>query len=255
MKVVGYVRVSTNEQAETGVSLAAQEEKIRGYCKLNDWECVEVIRDDGHSAKDLKRPGLKRILDELPLKARRFEGIVVAKLDRLTRSLRDLVRLTELSDKHKVTLVSIQEAVDTGTATGQLFRNIVTAISEWERGVIGERTREALAYKRRNGERVGAIPYGFALAEGGKLLVPVPAEMRVLERIQKEWNGGMSYSLIADGLNADLIPTKHGGTWYAATARSVLRTARRRETISGEDARRGRRGKIVPDRKRKKRRA
>ncbi len=233
MSVIGYVRVSTNEQADTGVSLAAQEQKIRGYCELNGWECVEVVCDDGYSAKDLKRPGLKRILDELPLKERRFEGIVATKLDRLTRSVRDLVRLTQLADKHKVTLVSIQEAVDTGTATGQLFRNIITSISEWERGIIGERTREALAYKRRNGERVGAIPYGFTLAEDGRRLMQIPAEMRVLARIQKERGDGMSFRLIADGLNADLIPTKGGGKWQAATVRSVLQTARRREVKSG----------------------
>ncbi|MBW8056934.1 MAG: hypothetical protein FVQ86_02790 [candidate division NC10 bacterium] len=84
--------------------------------------------------------------------------------------------------------------------------------------------------------------------------MPVPEEMKVLKRIQKERDGGMAFWLIADGLNADLIPTKHGGTWYAATARSVLRTARRREAISGEDARRGRRGKSVPDRAKKRRR-
>ncbi len=232
MRVIGYVRVSTNEQAETGVSLAAQEHKIRGYCDLNGWECVKVIRDDGFSAKDLRRPGLKCILDELPRKERGFEGIVVTKLDRLTRSVRDLVRLTDLADKHKVVLVSIGESVDTGTATGQLFRNIITSISEWERGIIGERTREALAYKRRNGERVGAIPYGFTLAEDGKRLVPVQEEQEVLARIQKERDSGMSYWLIADGLNADLIPTKSGGTWYAATVQSVLNTARKRELIS-----------------------
>jgi len=228
MRVIGYVRVSTNEQAENGVSLAAQEQKIRGYCKLNDWHCLDVVRDDGASAKDLKRPGLQRIRDEIPRKARRFEGIVVAKLDRLTRSVRDLLYLTDFTDKHHVTLVSLQEAVDTGTATGQLFRNIVTVISEWERGVIGERTREALAYKRRNGEGVGALPYGFTLAKDGKHLVPVLAEGKVLTRINKERAKGTSYDRIADGLNADRIRTKRGGRWYAMTVRSVLATARRR---------------------------
>ncbi len=241
MKVIGYVRVSTNEQAETGVSLEAQEQKIRGYCELNGWECVEVVRDDGYSAKDLKRPGLKRILEELPQSGRCFEGIVVAKLDRLTRAVRDLLRLTELADKHKVALISIEELVDTSTVTGQLFRNIIMSISEWERGIIGERTREALAYKRRNGERVGAIPYGFALAEDGKHLVPVSEEQDVLARMQRERNDGMSFRLIADGLNADLIPTKGGSTWHAATVRSVLQTARRREKTSGQDACHGRR--------------
>jgi site-specific DNA recombinase len=231
MKVIGYIRVSTNEQAENGVSLAAQEKKVRGYCKVNDWQCVGILKDDGYSAKDLKRPGMQKILAELPSRDRRFDGIVVTKLDRLTRSVRDLVHLTALADKHKVALVSIQEAVDTGTATGQLFRNIVTSISEWERGVIGERTREALAYKRQNGECIGAIPYGFTLGEDGKHLLPIPAELGVLERVRKERQRGLSYDLIADGLNADQVPTKRKGRWHAATVWSVLATARKR---SGE---------------------
>jgi len=231
MRVVGYVRVSTNEQAENGVSLAAQKQKIRTYCKGNGWQCIAVVRDDGYSAKDLKRPGLQQILDEVASKTRRFSGIVVTKLDRLTRSVRDLVRLTDLADKHKVALVSIQEAVDTSTATGKLFRAIVTSISKWERGIIGERTREALGHKRQNGERIGAIPYGFKLAGDGTHLMPVPAERKVLKRISRERRRGMSYDLIADGLNADRIRTKRKRRWYAATVRSVWLTARRREAV------------------------
>ena len=187
-----------------------------------------MVRGDGYSAKDLKRPGLQRILDDLHTKGRRFDGIVVAKLDRLTRSVGDLNRLTELLLKQSIALVSIQEAVDTSTATGKMFYALVTVISEWERGVIGERTREALAYKRRNGEGVGALPYGFTLAKDGKHLVPVLAEGKVLTRINKERAKGTSYDRIADGLNADRIRTKRGGRWYAMTVRSVLATARRR---------------------------
>jgi DNA invertase Pin-like site-specific DNA recombinase len=236
MRVIGYVRVSTNEQAENGVSLAAQEQKIRGYCKLNDWQCLEVVRGDGYSAKDLKRPGLQRILDDLPTKGRRFDGIVVAKLDRLTRSVGDLNRLTELLLKQSIALVSIQEAVDTSTATGKMFYALVTVISEWERGVIGERTREALAYKRRNGECVGALPYGFKLTKDGKHLVPVLAEGKVLAQIKKERARKMSDDRIADGLNADRIQTKRGGRWYAMTVRSLLATARRRAAESTPEA-------------------
>jgi len=231
MRVIGYVPVSTNEQAENGVSLAAQAEKIRGYCKLNGWKCVEAVRDDGYSAKDLRRPGLQQILDEVASKTRRFSGIVVTKLDRLTRSVRDLVRLTDLADKHQVALVSIQEAVDTSTPTGQLFRNIVTSLSEWERGIIGERTREALAYKRRNGERIGTVPYGFTLTKDGTHLMPVPAEEKVLAQIAKARKRGKSYERIADDLNADRIPTQGGGWWYPATVRSVWLTARKREAV------------------------
>jgi hypothetical protein len=99
--------------------------------------------------------------------------------------------------------------------------------SEWKRGVIGERTREALAYKRRNEKRVGTVPYGFALAEDGKHLVLVPAEMKMLAQMEMERARGTSYKRIADDLNADRIPTKGGGWWYAATVRSFLRTAQK----------------------------
>ncbi len=227
MRIIGYARVSTNDQAENGVSLDAQAEKIRAYCKATGSQCVGIIEDDA-SAKDLKRPGLQQILEEIPQKARRFDGIVVTKLDRLTRSTRDLVYLTDLTDKHKVGLVSIQETVDTSTPTGQLFRNIITSISEWERGINAERTRDALAHKRRNGERIGTIPYGYTLAKDKKHLVPVPAEMEVLAQMEKERADGKSYESIADDLNADRIPTKNKGRWYAATVRSVLLTARKR---------------------------
>ena len=110
--------------------------------KLNGWQRIDLVRDDGYSAKDLKRPGLQHILGEVPRKARRFDGIVVTKSDSLTRSMRDLVYLTDLKVKHQVALVSIQEAVDMVTTTGKLFRAIVP---RWERGITGERTRKALA--------------------------------------------------------------------------------------------------------------
>jgi DNA invertase Pin-like site-specific DNA recombinase len=242
MKAVGYTRVSTNEQAENGVSLKAQEQRIREYCKAQGWQLIEIVRDDGCSAKDLKRPGLRRILEEFSQKRRRFQGIVVVKLDRLTRSVRDLVQLTDEAERHQVALVSIQEAVDTGTATGQLFRNIVTSISEWERNVIGERTREALAYKRRNGERIGSLPYGYAVAKDGTRLVEVPRELKVLTRIQRERARGLSFARIADNLNAERVPTKCKAKrgWLAGTVRSVLATTMRREAAFASDGARNR---------------
>jgi site-specific DNA recombinase len=147
MKVIGYVRVSSNEQAENGVSLAAQKYRIRKYCKANGWTCVKILEDDGYSGKDLRRPALQRLLAGMGAKNDPVGALVVSKLDRLTRSVRDLIRLTELLLKHGIALVSIQEAVDTSTATGKMFYTLVTVISEWERGVIGERTRDALAHK------------------------------------------------------------------------------------------------------------
>lgn len=224
-KVIGYVRVSTNEEAESGVSLKAQEQRIREHCRTQGWQLVEVVRDDGYSAKDLKRPGLRRLLGEFPDKNRRFNGIIVTKLDRLTRSVRDLIRLTELLLKHGIALGSIQEAVDTSTAMGKMFYTFVTVVSEWERGTIGERTREALAYKRRNGERIGPIPYGYTLGRDGKHLTLDPTEGPVVARMMRERKRGVSLGRIADGLNADRITTKGGKAWYPATVKSVLETA------------------------------
>ena len=234
MNVIGYIRVSTNEQAENGVSLDAQAAKIRGHCKVNGWRCVEVVRDDGYSAKDLRRPGLARILTDLQGKGRRFDGIVVAKLDRLTRSVRDLIRLTELLLKQHIALVSIQEAVDTSTATGKMFYTLVTVISEWERGVIGERTKEALAHKRRNGERIGVIPYGFTLARNRKTLEEVPDETKVIAQIRhKRERLHLSFARIATDLNTKGIPAKQGGRWQPATVHSILRTLHRHAGMVG----------------------
>jgi DNA invertase Pin-like site-specific DNA recombinase len=232
MRAIGYTRVSSLEQAECGVSQAVQADRIRAYCDLQGWECIDVVSDDGYSGKDLKRPGIQRLLDEAARKkARRFDAVLVVKLDRLTRSMKDLLTLTTIADRHGLTLVSIQEAVDTATATGQLFRTIITALSEWERGTIGERTREALAFKRQQGERVGAIPFGFKLADDGKHLVPIPSETAILAQICRERRAGASFDAIATRLNDRSVRTKCGGVWYAASVRSVLMTAQRRDAL------------------------
>ena len=143
MRVIGYVRLSSTDQVENGPSLAAQEEKIRTCCEIEGWEVVEVVSYEGYRSGDLKRPALDSLVNEVCRKGRCFDGMVATKLNRrLTRSVRDLVRLTRLADHHSVTLVFIREGIDTSTATGRIFRNIVTTLGEWQRGVIGERTRE-----------------------------------------------------------------------------------------------------------------
>jgi site-specific DNA recombinase len=112
-KVLGYIRVSTEDQAREGVSLDAQESRLRDYCRAREWELVDVIRDEGRSAKDLKRPGLQAILAALPKKQRGWEALIVVKLDRLTRSVKDLAGLTEAFQRAKVGFTSIAENVDT----------------------------------------------------------------------------------------------------------------------------------------------
>ena len=182
MIAVGYVRVSTERQADKGVSLEAQQAKIRAMATVQGVTLTEVIVDGGESAKSLKRPGLQRLL--AMVEAGKVQAVIVAKLDRMTRSVKDLCGLLELFEKRKVALVSVAESLDTGSAAGRLVITIMGAVSQWEREAIGERTRDALQHKRGNGERVGNIEYGYQLGPDNKHLEPNSTEQAALADIR-----------------------------------------------------------------------
>src|ERR1700719_1319102 len=183
MRTVGYVRVSTDKQAERGISLEAQEAKIRAMATVQGAELIDVIVDGGESAKSLNRPGLQRLL--ALISAGKVEAVIVAKLDRLTRSVKDLCGLLELFEKRKVALISVAESLDTGSAAGRLVITIMAAVSQWEREAIGGRTRDALQHKRSQGERVGNIAFGSRLSEDGQHLEPDPAEQTAMAEIRR----------------------------------------------------------------------
>lgn len=129
MQVIGYTRVSTEEQAREGVSLAAQEAKLRAYAELYELDLVEVVIDAGQSAKTLARPGLQAAL--AGLEGGRAQGLVVAKLDRLTRSVRDLGTLLETYFKSRFNLLSVADQVDTRSAAGRFVLSLLTSVAEW----------------------------------------------------------------------------------------------------------------------------
>src|SRR5580704_15229177 len=156
MKAIGYVRVSTQKQADFGVSLEAQTEKVRAMAVVQGAELADVIVDAGESAKSLNRPGMARLLSLVDSGA--VDTIIISKLDRLTRSVKDLAELLERFTRRGVSLVSMAESLDTGTAAGRLVLNIMVSVSQWEREAIGERTRDAMSHKRANGERLGTVP-------------------------------------------------------------------------------------------------
>src|SRR6266404_5081404 len=183
MLTIGYVRVSTDRQAEHGVSLEAQEAKIRAMATVQGSELIDVIVDGGESAKSLNRPGLQRLM--ALVNGGKVQAVIVAKLDRLTRSVKDLCSLLELFEKRNVALISVAESLDTSSAAGRLVITIMGAVSQWEREAIGERTREALRHKRNNGERIGNIKFGYRLAADGKHLEPDPTEQAALIAIHK----------------------------------------------------------------------
>jgi DNA invertase Pin-like site-specific DNA recombinase len=210
-RAVGYVRVSSDKQAAVGVSLEAQAARINAMATVQEAELLEVIEDAGESAKSLNRPGMARLLTLV--ETRQVQTVIVAKLDRLTRSVRDLAELLERFERRGVALVSVSESLDTGTAAGRLVLNVMMSVAQWEREAIGERTREALRHKRAIGLRVGTIPFGFQLANDGRTLEPNAAEQRALGIIRDLRGGGYTLRQIADALNRHGYLTRRGSPW------------------------------------------
>jgi site-specific DNA recombinase len=223
LPLIGYVRVSTDRQADQGVSLEAQEAKIRAMAIVRGGELEDVIVDGGESARDLNRPGVQRLLGLV--NTGKLDAVIVAKLDRLTRSVKDLCGLLELFEKRKVALISVAESLDTGSAAGRLVITIMGAVSQWEREAIGERTRDALRHKRSQGQRVGNIAFGFRLASDGQHLEPDPVEQGALAEIRRLREEGATLRGIAASLNHRALRTRRGTPWRLESVARVVKQA------------------------------
>jgi len=188
---VGYVRVSSQGQADDGLSLAEQEKRIRGYCEARGWSLKEVYRDEGISGKSLDRSGLQALLDDL----KEIDVVVVVKLDRLTRSVRDLGYLLEdlLSD---VSLAAVEESLDSATANGKMVINMLATVAQWEREATSERTKKILDYKKSIGEWVGRPPFGFRVNGDGRLTED-KEEMNEIRSIKLAHQRGQTLRAIA----------------------------------------------------------
>lgn len=224
-KTVAYVRVSTAGQADEGVSLAAQESKARAYAELYDLELVGIVEDAGASAKSLVRPGLSRVLGML--KDGEADAVLVTKLDRLTRSTRDLGTLLDMGFRDKWGLFSVAEQVDTRTAAGRLVLNVLMSVAEWEREAIGERTKEALSHLKAEGVQLGGAALGWERGEeedeeGRRVVKRIKREVEVVERILELRGEGLSLRAIARTLQSEGRKTKRGGRWASETVRKVL---------------------------------
>ena len=162
-KAIGYIRVSTDEQAKEGISLSCQENKIKTYAELENLELVGILKDEGKSGKNLNRPEVKKLIKMVQKKE--VDVVIIYKLDRLTRSVRDLLYLVEdIFIKKEIDFVSLTEKIDTTSATGKAFLKIIGVMSEMERELIGERTKHALQELKRQGKRLGnpnKIPFGL----------------------------------------------------------------------------------------------
>lgn len=219
MKAVIYSRVSTDEQAKEGVSLANQLSKCRLQCQLGDMEIVAEVEDAGKSAKNLNREGIQKIIHMV--KHKECNAVVIYKLDRLTRSVTDLNELVDLLNKYHVSLVSVQDHLDTQSASGRMVMNLLATISQWERSVIAERTSSSLQFKKSENKRYcGVTPFGFKDIEGS--LIEEPEEMEALAMMRTMRNEGAPFYAIADKLNELGIKPRKGGKWHFSSVRYIL---------------------------------
>jgi len=225
-RAVAYVRVSTQEQAREGVSLAAQEQRIRAYCEAQGLELVAVIREEGVSgSKPLgMRPAGAELVRALTLSG--AAHVVALKLDRLFRDAADALEQTRLWDRKGIAMHLLDvggASLCTGSAMGRMFLTMMAGFAELERNLIAERTAAALSHKKANRQAYSPTPYGFD--RQGSQLIENPKEQRVLVRMRELAEQGASLRGIARTLNADGIPTKRGFRWYARTVGYVLRNS------------------------------
>jgi DNA invertase Pin-like site-specific DNA recombinase len=203
MRAVAYYRVSTDEQAASGLGLDAQAAAVTAAVTARGWNLAATYTDTG-SGKDMRRRSLTDALADLD----RDGGVlVVAKLDRLSRSVLDFARIAEHAKRAGWSVVALDVDVDTTSPTGELVANITASVAQWERRIISARTSAALQAKKANGARLGR---------------PVVLDQSVRDRIAAEHAAGGTLAGIARTLNTDEVPTARGGRWYASTVRAVL---------------------------------
>jgi DNA invertase Pin-like site-specific DNA recombinase len=224
MRIVLYARASTEDQS---ITLEAQQAKLEQFAALHDFEAVATILDAGQSGKSLNRAGLQQAL--AMLRSGRADGIAILRLDRLTRSVADLANLIDeyFSEKAGKQLFSVQDSINTTTASGRLVLHILGSVSQWERESIGERTRSALQHKIGRLQRVGRVRFGYDLAEDGVSLVPNEVEQAALAIIVGMRQAGHTLRSIAEALTSRQIRTKDGlATWSHSTVAYILKGSR-----------------------------
>lgn len=223
-----YTRVSTEEQAASGFSLSAQKERLEAFCVSQGWEIAGRYIDEGVSAKDLNRPEFQRMMDEVD----KGDVILVYKLDRLTRSVRDLDDLLREFDTRGVLFRSVTEQFDTTTATGRLFIRMVAEMAQWERETIAERSAFGKQKKAASGEwGGGTTPLGYMgvpserTKAGRSLLklVPDPERAHFIPMIFEKYLSGQGIRAVALWLNHELgARTPLGCRFHAMTIRRIL---------------------------------
>ena len=225
---IAYVRVSTEEQAHSGLGIADQRARIQAYAQLKGFDLLEVIEDNGISGgKPLaSRKGGRKLLSVL--KSKEASTVIILKLDRAFRNAGDCLSTVEQWDRQGVALHIVDlggNAVDTTSAAGKFMLTVLAGAAEMERNLTRERTRAALRIKASRNERItrrDRIPYGYDLGADDKHLIKNANEQRAIRHMVKWRQGGLSYQRIADRLTAKGVSTKRGGRWFPMTVKQIV---------------------------------
>ena len=214
MRAIGYARVCTDEQARTGYGVGDQRDKLVAEIAHRGWELLDLVVDDGESGKDLNRPGIRGVLERLA--AGEADALVVAKLDRLTRSALDFAQLLVWAERLDVRIVVLDLGVDTSTEVGKLVAGIMAQVAEWERRMIAERTRAASAQRRKNNVAMGGGGVRSANSALADRITAMRAELTPAGRHAYTWQR------IADTLNTEGVPTvRNGALWRVSSIQAA----------------------------------
>ena len=231
IKVAAYIRVSTDEQAEKGFSLQIQRERIAAQIAAKGWELYEVYEDGGQSGGKLDRPRLNDMLADI--KAGKIQAVVVYKLDRLSRSQRDILKLIEDDFMgNDVELVSVMESLDTSTPMGMAMIGIMGVFAQLERDTIRDRTSTGRKAKAKTGGYSGGgVPLGYATERDSKVIHLDIGKVDTVKRLFALHSHGYKLQEIADRLNAEGHTTKQGKKFQPM---QVSRILNRRELYEGQ---------------------
>jgi site-specific DNA recombinase len=220
-----YVRVSTEEQAQEGFSIRAQEQKLADYARIKDWQIYKIYADEGISGKDIKgRPAIKELIADV--KAGNVKNVLVFKIDRLTRSTADLIYLVDIFNQYDCAFYSLLESIDTHTASGRMFLKIIGIFAEFERENIIERTKVGVERKVKEGYSLctAQASYGYDRAKGERIQKINEYEADIVREIFHMFvHGGETLTNIARLLNLRGIKTKGCKTWDSTKVRRLLK--------------------------------
>ena len=218
-RAIGYIRVSTQGQADDGVSLDAQRAKIAAWADLNGYTLGEVFADEGISGAKADRPGLALALDAV----KRGDALVVYSLSRLARSTRHTLEIGERLEKVGADLVSLSERIDTTSAAGRMVFRMLAVLAEFERDQTSERTSMALKHKRARGEKTGGdVPFGFDLDADGVHLIENDQEQVVIREARELHRTGLSLRKVASELHVRGLVARNGRPFQAAQVQRMI---------------------------------